>query len=80
MTKVLCDESVFDYQREMAETVREVIRSQYIAGVKVWNSGEPPLAHTDLLPPPMIEAIGLMVYEGKVDDLIFVAVIALVVS
>jgi hypothetical protein len=76
MTKVLCDESVFDYQREMAETVREVIRSQYIAGVKVWDireCGEPPLAHADLLPPPTIEAIALMVYEGKVDDLIFVA-------
>jgi hypothetical protein len=76
MTKVVCDESILDYQREMAETVREVIRSQYIAGVKVWDvpdSGETLLDHVDLLPPPGIEAIALMVYEGKVDDLIFVA-------
>jgi hypothetical protein len=70
MTKVFLKESVLKYRREMAERVRETIKEKYIAGVRVWSNEEPPLAQVDLLCPPKIEMIDLMIYEGKVHDLI----------
>ena len=73
MTKVFLSESVLKYRREMAEAVSQTIKGSFIDGVKTYRGEEPPLAHLDLLPPPKIEIIELSCYQGKPDDLIFLA-------
>jgi hypothetical protein len=52
----------------MAETVRQLIRENFIAGVKTFTSPDPLLSGPDLLPPPRIEVIELNFYQGQVDD------------
>jgi hypothetical protein len=76
MTKVFISPLMLDYQQEIADLTRQCIQSRYIAGVKevVWTNEEPPLAQVDLLPPPRIETIHLVNYEGQVGDLILLAI------
>ncbi len=76
MTKVFISPSLMEYRQEIADLTRQCIQSRYMAGVQevVWTDDEPPLAQEDLLPPPRIETIHLMNYEGHVDDLILLAI------
>jgi len=74
MTKVFFAEHILAYRREMAETVRQVIRENYVAGVKTYIGAEPFLAQADLLPPPEIETIFLDCYEGHPDDQVMMAI------
>jgi hypothetical protein len=74
MTKVFFPRSMGDYRREMAESVRQVIKENFIAGVKTYVGEEPPLAAPDLLPPPKIETIFLDIYHGQVDEEIMMAI------
>ena len=68
MTKVYFASSVLDYRRDMAETVRQLIRENFIAGVKRFMGDDPRISQPDLLPPPRVEAIELSFYQGRVDD------------
>lgn len=76
MTKVFISPFIQGYQQEIAELTRECIQSRYIEGVDevVWTNEEPPLAQDNLLPPPRIETLHLMNYEGHVNDLILLAI------
>ena len=56
----------------MAELVRQVIKENFIAGVKSPGVGELPLAQLDLLLPPKIERLDLFFYEGRADNLIWI--------
>jgi hypothetical protein len=73
MTKVILSKSLLEYRREMAEIVRQSVKESFIGGVKAFHSGEPFLAHPDLLPPPKIEIIELTTYKGQIGDPIFLA-------
>ena len=68
MTKIHFASSVLRYRQEMAETVRQVIRENFIGGVKTFTSRDPLLSGPEFLPPPRIEAIELSFYQGQVDD------------
>jgi len=70
LSKVFVDESILDYQWEMAEIVGRIIKQKFIAGVKSGSVVEPPLAQADLLPPPKIERLDLEFYDGRVKDFI----------
>jgi hypothetical protein len=70
MTKVYVTQSILDYQREMANLVRQTIRERFIAGVKAARRGEPLFFQVDLLPPPLIEKFDLELYEGNDHGLI----------
>jgi hypothetical protein len=76
MIKVFISPLMLDYQQEIADLTRQCIQSRYIAGVKemVWTDEEPALAQVDLLPPPRIETIHLMNYEGHAGDLILLGI------
>jgi hypothetical protein len=70
MTKVFLSPLLLSYRQEIADLASWCIKRKHIAGVQSWDRGEPVLAQADLLPPPQIEHIDLMIYEGQVDDLI----------
>jgi hypothetical protein len=64
---------MLEYRQAIADLARQCIQSRHIAGVKTYTGKDPSLAQVDLLPPPRIEMIHLMIYEGHVDDLIMLA-------
>lgn len=68
MTKIYFANSILDYRQDMAETVRQLIRENYIGGVKPFIGDDPRLSQPDLLAPPRVEAIELHFYQGQVDD------------
>jgi hypothetical protein len=70
MTKVFLSPLLLSYRQEIADLARWCIKRKHIAGVDSWDREEPVLAQADLLPPPQIEYIDLMSYEGQVHDLI----------
>jgi hypothetical protein len=70
MTKVFISPLLLAYRQEIADKTNRCIRYQYINGVNTYTAEDPPLMCDDLLPPPSIELIDLMIYEGDVDDLI----------
>jgi hypothetical protein len=74
MTKIYFANSILDYRQDMAEAVRQLIRENYIGGVKPFIGDDPRLSQPDLLPPPRIEAIELHFYQGRVDDQVMLCV------
>jgi len=75
MTKVFISPLLMEYRQEIAELTRECIQSRFFAEVEdVFTDDEPPLAQDNLLPPPRIETLHLMHYEGHVNDLILLAI------
>jgi hypothetical protein len=61
---------ILGYREAMAEMTSQCIKNRYIAGVEIFVGEDPSLAQVNLLPPPRIETIDLVIYEGHVDDLI----------
>ena len=70
MIRVFISPLLLRYRQEIADMASQCIKSQYIAGVRSYTPDDPALTYVDLLPPPSIEVIDLMIYEGHVDDLI----------
>ena len=70
MTKVFISPLLLAYRQEIADRTNRCIRYQYINGVNTYTAEDSPLMCDDLLPPPSIELIDLMIYEGHVADLI----------
>jgi hypothetical protein len=70
MTKVFISPLLLGYRQEIAEMTNQCIRYQYITGLNTYTAEDPPLMCDDLLPPPSIEFIDLMIYTGQVHDMI----------
>ena len=70
MTKLFLSPLLLHYRQYIADLSSQSIKRRYIAGMDVWDGSEPVLAQDDLLPPPQIEAMDLMIYEGHVHDLL----------
>ena len=73
MTKVFISPLMLEYRQAIADLTHQCIKSRHIAGVKTYTGEDPSLAQVDPLPPPRMEMIDLMIYEGHVDDLILLA-------
>jgi hypothetical protein len=74
MTKVFLNPFLLQYQQDIVDLANECIKKKHIDGVKSMDSGEPVLAQANLLPPPRIEYIDLLDYDGKLHDLILLLV------
>ena len=70
-TKLHFSEMTLLYQMEMGETVRKLVKEQFIAGVKSGGHAEPPWIPADLLPAPKVESFDFAIYEGGDNELIW---------
>jgi hypothetical protein len=74
MTKVLMNLDLLEYQREMKEALRQVIRHNFVGGIRQAGRMESHPVQEELLPPPYIMSLCLEAYEGQGDD--FIGIVA----
>jgi hypothetical protein len=72
MTRVLRGEYIFEYRRELARVLRRIKEDRFIDGLRCMDGAVTPPLLADVLPPPTVQKVDLLLYEGRVEDVILI--------
>lgn len=72
MTRVLRGEYIFEYRRELAEVLRTIREDKFIDGIRSMDGSSLSFALVNVLPPPSVRNVDLILYQGRNEDVILI--------